>query len=253
MKRRSFLGLPLVFAWPGLAHSETQPWSARVLKGGFDGTHWRAGFGVKLQSGWKTYWRVPGDGGIAPQITLAGENLKSFEVLYPLPRRFEGEDGMTIGYKDDVVFPVRIEPIDALKPLSLRLNSFIGVCEVVCIPAQHSAELGFDPAKADSPDQSEISQWQAKVPMVKQTGPVTAAKAVMQNAKPALGLDLSETVNDIFVEGSSLHYFGKPSFAQNHAALPVTGAKTVEELKAMPLRITIDSLNGPLEQVVTVV
>jgi DsbC/DsbD-like thiol-disulfide interchange protein len=253
MKRRSFLGLPLAFAWPEQAYSEAQPWSARVLKGGFDGTHWWVGFGVKLQPKWKTYWRVPGDGGIAPQITVAGENLKSYEVLYPLPRRFEGEDGMTIGYKDDVVFPAKIEPGDALKPLSLQLSGFIGVCEVVCIPAQHSAELSFDPENADAPDQSEISQWQAKVPIVKPSGPVISATALNRNAKPELELRLAESVNDIFVEGSALHFFGKPNFAQNKATLAVNGAKTIEDIKATPLRITIDSTNGPLEQVVTVV
>jgi len=36
----------------------------------------RAGIEIKLQSGWKTYWRYPGDSGVPPRFDFSGsENL----------------------------------------------------------------------------------------------------------------------------------------------------------------------------------
>jgi DsbC/DsbD-like thiol-disulfide interchange protein len=253
MKRRSFLGLAAAVVLPKAAWGQEPPWTGRILKGGFDGQYWWAGYGLSLQPKWKTYWRVPGEGGIAPDISLKGTNLKSFEVFHPLPQRFEDEAGMTIGYKQEVVFPIRIAPEIATKRLPLQFTSFVGVCDVVCIPAQYAQEIFFDPANADSKDQVEISRWMDKVPVVQDKGPVTAAKAVEVSGKPALQLSLSEAVKDIFVEGNALHYFGKPQFDGQTATLLVSGAKSLDELKAMPIRLTIDLNNTGLERMLQVV
>ncbi len=75
----------------------------------------RAGIEIKLQPGWKTYWRYPGDSGVPPQFDFAGsENLASAEVLYPAPHSFKDEAGTSIGYKETVVFPVASRP--AIRP-----------------------------------------------------------------------------------------------------------------------------------------
>ena len=50
----------------------------------------RAGIEIKMQPGWKTYWRYPGDSGVPPQFDFSNsENLKSATVLYPAPRLFK--------------------------------------------------------------------------------------------------------------------------------------------------------------------
>jgi DsbC/DsbD-like thiol-disulfide interchange protein len=251
MKRRSFLGLPLVFG--GAAFAQGQPWSAKLLRGGYDGVFWWMGFAVSLQPKWKTYWRVPGDGGIAPDIKLVGENLKSFDVLYPLPKRFEDEAGMTIGYKEEVVFPIIVAPVDPLKPVMLQFNSFIGVCDVVCIPAQYESEISFDPAVSSAPDMVDIASWSSRVPMTQSERIMRAASVTFLQGKPAVTFTLAQTVADIFVEGNPLHYFGKPLFDGQTAVLPVSGVKAVEDLKTTPLRVTIAMQTGALEEMVTVV
>jgi DsbC/DsbD-like thiol-disulfide interchange protein len=258
MKRRHFLFSPLILACGHIAcghmaAAAEQPWSAQLLKGGFDGKTWRAGLSIKLNDGWKTYWRVPGDGGIAPQLDFSGENLKTTRVDYPLPQRFDDAAGHTIGYKHEVVFPLALEPHDPTRPLNISFKGFFGVCDVVCIPAQVSAEVHFDPALADAPDQLLINSWQKRVPIRKADGPVTKAAAKIQNGKPYLILDLAESVRDIFVEGQSLHYYGQPQLLRGLATVPVSGAKSVDELRNTPLRITIETNSSALEQMVTVV
>lgn len=253
MQRRSFLlGLSALSvsrpAWSG-----EKPWEARLLKGGFDGKVWWAGLHVSLDEGWKTYWRVPGEGGIAPQIDLPGENIAKADIMHPLPRRFEDEAGMTIGYKEEVVFPISLAPGDVTKPVTVSLKSFFGVCDVVCIPAEFAGNLQFDPAKSDAPDQALISRWQRLVPAAAMEGPIVKATAREMNGTLVLDCDMREKADDMFVEGNPAHYFGKPSFMRGIAVLPVNGAKSVAALRGTDLRVTLDVGGRGLEQRVTVV
>ena len=69
--------------------------------------HLRAGIEIKMQPGWKTYWRYPGDSGVPPAFDFSGsENLKTATVLYPAPHLFTDETGQSLGYKDAVIFPL---------------------------------------------------------------------------------------------------------------------------------------------------
>jgi DsbC/DsbD-like thiol-disulfide interchange protein len=252
MKRRAFLvstlGLMVSPSWA----ANTQPWSAQLLKGGFDGTFWWAGLSITLDKNWKTYWRVPGDGGIAPSLAVTGQNIAKYEVLYPLPHRYEDEAGSTIGYKDQVVFPIAVKPADITKPTQLDFKSFFGVCETVCIPAQFEGQLMFDASVSASPDQALISQWQATAPRLSVEGPITSAFVKTEAGKIELKLENVRGIRDIFIEGNPLHYFGKPKLMQDSAILTITGAKSEVELRGSKLRITVDADNGPLEQYMSV-
>src|SRR5271163_1985315 len=49
----------------------------------------RAGVEIRLDPGWKTYWRDPGDSGVPPKLDFSGsDNVKSVTVLWPAPERF---------------------------------------------------------------------------------------------------------------------------------------------------------------------
>lgn len=95
-----------------------------------------AGLRIRLAPGWKTYWRVPGEGGIPPQFNLMGsENIAAFHPHMPRPDVYKDQGLISIGYKDEVVFPLEIRARDAQAPIHLRGVLKIGVCEAVCIPA----------------------------------------------------------------------------------------------------------------------
>src|ERR1700741_106652 len=67
----------------------------------------RAGVEIKMQPGWKTYWRYPGDSGVPPHFDFSGsENLKTATVLYPAPHLFTDETGQSLGYKENANFPL---------------------------------------------------------------------------------------------------------------------------------------------------
>src|SRR5438445_6205866 len=51
---------------------------------------YRSAIEIKLNSGWKTYWRYPGDSGVPPAFDFSkSENVKSATVLFPAPKRFD--------------------------------------------------------------------------------------------------------------------------------------------------------------------
>src|SRR3990170_3613834 len=86
-----------------------------------------AGVQLRMNPGWKTYWKNPGDSGVPPSFDWAGsKNLKHAELLYPAPHRFADANGMAIGYDDEVVFPVRLAlAADAGKGDALLLENFL--------------------------------------------------------------------------------------------------------------------------------
>ena len=150
----------------------------------------RAGIEVKLQPGWHTYWRYPGDSGVPPRFDFAGsENLKSAKVLYPAPHLFSDDSGNSMGYSDRVIFPIQVTPRQAGKPVVVRLKIDYAVCEKLCIPAEGRAELGL--TSGPSGNDAELSAAEAQVPV-----PIAAAdvdlraRRVNDAAKPLVAVDL---------------------------------------------------------------
>ncbi len=123
----------------------------------------RAGVEISLASGWKTYWRYPGDSGVPPRFDFTrSENVKSVAVSWPAPHRIADGSGFTIGYKERVLFPLRIEPQDKSKPVVLRLKLDYAVCEKLCVPAEGNVAL---PLTGASPAQdAALTAAEASVP-----------------------------------------------------------------------------------------
>ncbi|RKE66052.1 protein-disulfide reductase DsbD domain-containing protein [Pseudorhodoplanes sinuspersici] len=148
----------------------------------------RAGVEIRLATGWKTYWRYPGDSGVPPHFDFEkSDNVKSVNLSWPAPQRITDSEGVTIGYKDAVVFPLKIEPKDATKPVVLRVKLDYAVCEKLCIPAQGQAELTLKSGHAET--NGVIAAAEKKVPHANPLGANTpfSIKAFRRDdsAKPA--------------------------------------------------------------------
>ncbi|SLN53615.1 hypothetical protein PSJ8397_02791 [Pseudooctadecabacter jejudonensis] len=98
------------------------------------GTH-MAGLQFTLAPGWKTYWRVPGDGGIPPRFAWNGsENLSGVALHWPVPEVSHINNMRSIGYSDIVIIPVELALDDADAAARMAGQVQIGVCEEICIP-----------------------------------------------------------------------------------------------------------------------
>ncbi len=109
------------------------------------------GLQIKLDKGWKTYWRNPGDAGLPPQFNwTVSDNVKSIDVLWPKPEKFEAYGFVTWGYEKEVVFPIRITLKDPAKGLDAKLNAFYGICEEVCVPVNQEFSINLPGNLADN-------------------------------------------------------------------------------------------------------
>jgi len=67
------------------------------------------GLQYKLQDGWKTYWRSPGEGGFPQKLDWSqSTNVSNIEILWPTPSEFEILGIQSLGYQDEVIFPLKI-------------------------------------------------------------------------------------------------------------------------------------------------
>ena len=58
---------------------------------------------------------------------------------------------LTLGYKDAVVLPLEVTPIDPARPVALRLEFAYGVCSDICMPEMTEMALDLPPdARADA-------------------------------------------------------------------------------------------------------
>lgn len=103
----------------------------------------RGALEIRLEPGWKTYWKEPGGSGIPPQIEFApGSLVQGHEIYFPPPVRVGEDYGSWAGYKTSVALPLEIR-FAGPSPEKLEGTFFLGICESVCIPFQ--GEFTFDP------------------------------------------------------------------------------------------------------------
>ena len=129
-------------AWDTELHAATRLIAGAAVRSA-DAAWLRAGIEIRLDPGWKTYWRYPGDSGVPPTLDFAGSaNVKSVTALWPAPERFaDGAGGHSIGYRGDTVLPLRIVADDATKPSALHLKVVFAICSTLCVPAEANLAL----------------------------------------------------------------------------------------------------------------
>ncbi len=165
-----------------------------------------AGIEVRLAPGWKTYWRYPGDSGVPPRFDFtASQNVKAVHVRYPAPLRLPDPGGISIGYKDRVVFPLDVVAQDSAKPVTLRLTIDYAVCEKLCVPAQGKAELALKQTAGVHTEALMRAEASIPKPAVLGSGEALAIRAVQREAGKVI-VDVAAPADaavELFAEGPS--------------------------------------------------
>ena len=108
---------------------------------------------LTMRDGWHTYWRNPGDSGLATTIdwTLP-EGFTASEIHWPYPERIPVGPLMNYGYHGEVWLLTQIQPPPTLaevEPLTLQAHARWLVCEEDCIPEEAVLRLTL-PVGAES-------------------------------------------------------------------------------------------------------
>lgn len=93
---------------------------------------------VELKPGWKTYWRSPGEGGVAPKISWPEGVTDSWS--WPVPSRFDISGMTTQGYHDKVTIPI---VLDGVKGDALDGTLTLSTCSNVCLLTDYPLHLDF--------------------------------------------------------------------------------------------------------------
>jgi suppressor for copper-sensitivity B len=154
-------------AWAESAHAKVRLISAVAATG--DVARVTLGLEIKLDKGWKTYWRSPGEGGMPPRFDWSGSaNLARVETAWPAPKRFEIGGMESVGYQDQVILPLDVSLARPGEPLSVRLQLHYAVCREICMLVESRLTLDLPaaaPASAESLNNGEaIARFQARVP-----------------------------------------------------------------------------------------
>ena len=209
-----------------------------------------AGFQIRLAPGAITYWRDPGDAGLPPTFDFSGSvNVASVEPVFPAPTRIrEADGGVAFGYEGGVIFPLRVEPRDVSKPVTLALHANFAVCEKVCLPAE--ARLRLTLTGAASPYAGKVEAALAAAPRA--IGPEGFGDLAAADAKswrlcaPARG----GAPRDLFVEPPSgwwLTTTPEPGEAGKDCFKIALRDKPADAAPPVALRLTLTGGAGPIE------
>jgi suppressor for copper-sensitivity B len=122
---------------------------------------------VRLEKDWKTYWRSPGEGGVAPSVDWStSHNLSDVHWHWPLPERFNLLGLDILGYQNEVGFPLQFKLADTGQPLQLRGTLTLPSCTTICLLTDYDIELRVDPGQLRPSDSvlHRYNQFLSRVP-----------------------------------------------------------------------------------------
>jgi thiol:disulfide interchange protein len=161
------LGFCLAALTARAAHTHVQLLlSADTAKPG--DTAW-AGVDLKMDAGWHTYWKNPGDSGIATTIKWdLPPGVSAGEIQWPLPEKLPPAEVTTYGYENEVMLLVPLTLATNLPPGPLVLRADVAWLECMeqCVPGSANVEatLTIGSEKKFSADAAAIESWKSKVP-----------------------------------------------------------------------------------------
>jgi len=109
------------------------------------GTDLRVGLRLVPDPGWHTYWKNPGDSGLATTIEWAlPAGVSAAEIAWPYPDAIPFAHLINYGYDGEHLLPVTLSipadlPTD--RPLRLEARADWLVCEEICIPGDATLVL----------------------------------------------------------------------------------------------------------------
>ncbi len=226
----------------------------------------RLGLQVKLEPGWKIYWRTPGEAGFPPHLdwTQSG-NLEKAAMQWPVPERFSLFGLETFGYAEEVVLPIEASLSEPGAPTRLHAHLRYLICEEICIPNDGELVLDLPAGPASSARESLlIEQYRARVPGDGTAVGLTLGSATLSGGLETPTLEVAALSRepfeapDLLVEGPPGFSFGKPEVSFNAdgtkallrlASARGAAAEGVIEGKSLTLTLTDGPRRG-LESVV---
>jgi thiol:disulfide interchange protein/DsbC/DsbD-like thiol-disulfide interchange protein len=138
------------------------------------GKPFHVGLRLQLAQGWHTYWRNPGDAGVAPDLQLSlPDGGSAGPIEWPVPRRIAEGPLMTYAYTGDLLLPVKVTPPSS-GAMAVKAHAEWLVCKDICVPEEGDFTLNLPAGGAQPSGQAPLfaalarqlprpSPWQAVI------------------------------------------------------------------------------------------
>ena len=211
-----------VFAQLGVAPGAADNAHTRVLliadvRSIKPGTQFTTGILMAMDPGWHTYWKNPGEAGLATRIrwTLP-DGFVAGPTQWPLPQKhIESGDVLTYGYERETMLLI---PITV--PADLRANNTVTLkasvqwleCERVCIPGSATAMLTL-PVGAGEPSEENVplfARYAKLVPSPLPSSPEITVTTQARAAKATIHLAVSGDVKFAAQKDTAPDFYPEP-------------------------------------------
>ncbi len=227
-------------------------------------------FDIKLEDGWKIYWREAGDAGFPTAIKLLGDDVKKQELLWPYPKRSVAEQfGIRLEsyvYENNVTFPIKVVFKEGTQPSLLNVDVEYGICKEICIPVQASLQKNVALQNLDSNSLETLTAALSKIPANINNSGFEVIADSLEFTKDSGGLKFATTIKsdagfssdaDIFIESKSTLFFVNPKYElignSRHYVFDVVSNDEVKAGESLPLTFTIVNQDKAIETTVSYV
>jgi DsbC/DsbD-like thiol-disulfide interchange protein len=181
--------------------------------------------------------------------------------MFPAPIRFKEREGDTIGYKQQVVLPIRLTLTDPTKPALLKLETEFGICRDVCIPVQPALSLELPAGAAGMPAGAPLAHALTLVPRAGASVPeapsVTRVLVELSTARPRIVIDAvfpgDAAKGDLFLEAPEGIWIpmaqssGPSATGSRRFEVDLTDGADLADLKGKTIRLTLVGSKGQTE------
>lgn len=191
----------------------------------------------------KTYWRVPGEGGLPIDIDLtASRGVEAHSVLWPYPSRTEKAGNLDYAYYGHTVLPIEVSVAD--KHAQVDMHAVLGICSEICIPAQARFTLPLADERPDAANGLRIKLALAEVPIGWTDGPEPIGGVALMPGGDAIGIkvdsDALEPASIIAATQGGEPLFGTPQKSPHTdlVVLPILGKSDNSALEGVDVEVT---------------
>lgn len=121
---------------------------------------------LESEPGWHTYWKNPGDAGMATSVTWTlPKGWKAGELQWPAPTRFQEKEVATFGYSGAVWLLASLE-----RPAPSGTDVTVGArvdwleCREICLPGSANVTLTIPAKTAKALDEAAFAAARARLP-----------------------------------------------------------------------------------------
>jgi len=177
--------------------------------------------GVRLQmeEPWHTYWKNPGDSGLATRVRWRlPDGLSAGPVVWPRPERMPSGPLMSYGYGGEVLLLTEMTPARNLSARSAVIEARVDwlECNEACLPGR--AELRLELPVGDHPPRAAVA-WRPLFERARRLLPVKPVgwREALSVSEDALTLSLSPPAGARKLGADAYFYPAEPEWIE-HAA-----------------------------------